>query len=163
MEGRAVRSSVRWRIGLEVRFVLPVAVKTVRSDRTTLPVRDALCPGRSSSLCRLLLGLELREGLLLSMAHNEASQGRFSACGAVTASDFGRVGGRVVGRSGDVVSAGRRGAQPLLGSIKGVDEREEREEGVVGPNDRSEIVDTCHAGRNRGKPFSYRAAFPRQP
>jgi hypothetical protein len=103
MEGRAVRSSVRWRLALEVRFVLPVAVRTVRSDRTTLPVRDALCPGRGpSSLRRLLLGLELRGKLPLSMSHGGASRGRFSARGAEAAGDFGGVGGR----SGDAVSAG---------------------------------------------------------
>jgi hypothetical protein len=102
IEGRAVRSSVRWRLGLEVRFALPVAVKTVRSDPTTLPARDAFCPEReSSSLRRLLIGLELRRRLPLSMSHGEASRGRFSR-GGVVAGDF----RGVDGRSGDAVSAG---------------------------------------------------------
>jgi hypothetical protein len=81
--------------------VLPVAVKTVRLDRTTLLVRDALCLRRLSSLRRLLLRLRLRRGLLLSMLHGEASRGRFSAHRAVAASDF-----RGVSRqSGEAVTA----------------------------------------------------------
>lgn len=36
IEGYAVRGFVRWRLGLEVRFALPVAVNAVRSDTTTL-------------------------------------------------------------------------------------------------------------------------------
>jgi len=64
--GRAFRSSVILRIGLVVRFALPDAVKTMRSDKTVL--REAVCPGRESSAPRrLLLGLELRTLLPLSM------------------------------------------------------------------------------------------------
>jgi hypothetical protein len=71
--------------------------------RTTLPVRDALCPGRESSfLRRLLLGLELCRGFSLSMSYGEALRGRFSGRGAVLTGDFGRVGGR----GGDAGSAG---------------------------------------------------------
>ena len=88
IEGRAVRSSVRWRLGLGVRFALPVAVKAVRSDTTMLPVRDALCSRRESpSLRYLLLGLELRGGSPSSMSLAEALRGRFGGRG--TAGDFG--------------------------------------------------------------------------
>jgi hypothetical protein len=81
--------------------MLPVAVKTVRLDRTTLLVRDALYLGRLSSLRRLLLRLGLRGGLLLFMLHGKASRGRFSAYRAVAASDF----RRVSRRSSNAVSA----------------------------------------------------------
>lgn len=80
MDGRAVRSSVRWRLGLEARFVLLVAVRTVRSDSTMLPVRDALrLEMDSSSLRRLLLGLESRGRSSLFIVQGEASQERFGA------------------------------------------------------------------------------------
>ena len=86
----------------------------MRLDTTTLPVRDALCLGRELfSLRRLLLGLELRRRLLLSMSHGGVSRGRFSGGGAVTAGDLGGVGGR----SGDAVG---RGVQPVFDSIEGV-------------------------------------------
>lgn len=54
-EGRADRSSASWRLGLAARFLLLVAVKRVRSDKTILP--DALCSG-GSSFRRRLTGLD---------------------------------------------------------------------------------------------------------
>jgi hypothetical protein len=129
IDGRAVRSSVRWRLGLEVRFALLVALRMVRSDTTTLPVRDALCPGRgSSSLRRLLLGLELRTWLPLSMSHGEASRGRFSSRGGVAVGDFGGVGGW----NGNAVSAGSGEAHSQFWiRSSGCEEKEEREEGAM--------------------------------
>ena len=129
MEGRAVRSSVRWRLGLEVRFALPVALRTVRSDTTILPARDVLCPRReSSSLRRLFLRLELRTGLPLSMSRSETSRGRSSSRGGMAAGDFGGVGKR----NGDAVSAGSGDAhsQSWIRS-SGCEEKEEREEGAT--------------------------------
>ena len=152
IEGRAVRSSVRWRLGLIIRFALPVAVKTVRSDTTTLLARDA-CPGRkSSSLRRLLLRLELRMGLPLSMSHGEASWGRFSGRGGVVPGDFGGVGGR----SDDAVSAGSGEAC----SQSWIRSRECEERKPWRPNDGRGIADACHAGRDRVSHFRAERHFP---
>jgi hypothetical protein len=157
IDGRAVRSSVRWRLGLEVRFTLPVAVKTVRSDKTMLPVRDALCPGReSSSLRRLLLGLGLRRTLPLSMAHGEVSRGRFRGVEGVAAGDSGGVGGR----NGDVVRVGSGEARNQSWTRpRDRAEKEERENEGMATNDGRGAVDACYAG----KLFWDRAAFPQQP
>lgn len=128
IEGRAVRSSVRWRLGLEVRFALPVAVKMVRSDTTTLLERDAVCPeGKLSSLRCLLLGLGLRRGLL-SMSHGEASRARFGGRG-VAAGDF----GGVRGRNGDAMSAGSGEARSQSRiRLKEGEEQEGEEEAMAG-------------------------------
>jgi hypothetical protein len=53
-------------------------------------------------LRRLLLGLELRGVLPLSISHDEAARRRFSDRVGVVVGDFGGVGGR----NGDAVSAG---------------------------------------------------------
>ena len=66
------RSPTRWPLGLEARFALPVAVKAVLSDTTTVPVRDALCPGRES--CSRRRGLELHMGLPLCMSRQEKDE-----------------------------------------------------------------------------------------
>lgn len=95
--------------------MLAVAVKTVRSESTTLLVRDALCPeSRSSSLRLLLLGLELRVASSSTMSHGEASYNRLSGRGGVVASESGGVGGWVDDTMSD--ESGHARSQPYTRS-----------------------------------------------